>query len=167
MARQMKAERDKRAAILEAEGEKASQILTADGEKQAMILAAEGRRESAFRDAEARERLAEAESKATTMLSSAIAEGNIQAVNYFVAQKYLEALGSFATSPNQKTLILPMETTGILGSIAGITELAREALNNPAATGAQTPRPQGDGLAETAPRSSSPWSVAPAPPSSD
>ena len=125
MARQMKAERDKRANILEAEGHRQAAILKADGEKQAAVLEADGRREAAFRDAEARERLAEAEGKATRMVSDAIAQGDIQAINYFVAQKYVEALKEFASSPNQKLLMLPMETTGILGSLAGITELAK------------------------------------------
>ena len=128
MGRQMKAERDKRAAVLQAEGQKAAAILEADGRKQAAVLEAEGRKEAAFRDAEARERLAQAEAAAAAMLSKAISEGNVQAANYFVAQKYLEALTAFARSPNQKTLILPMETTGILGSLAGIGELAREAM---------------------------------------
>ena len=127
MARQMKAEREKRANILEAEGFRQAAILKADGEKQAAVLEAEGRRESAFRDAEARERLAEAEAKATLLVSDAIAKGDVQAINYFVAQKYVEALKEFATSPNQKTLLMPMETTGILGSLAGIVELARAA----------------------------------------
>ena len=125
MARQMKAEREKRANILEAEGHRASEILRAEGEKQAAVLEAEGRREAAFRDAEARERLAEAEAKATAMVSDAIAQGDVQAINYFVAQKYVEALKEFAISPNQKLLMLPMETTGILGSLAGIAELAK------------------------------------------
>ena len=125
IARQMKAEREKRANILEAEGHRQSAILTADGEKQSAVLEADGRREAAFRDAEARERLAEAEAKATQMVSEAIAQGDVQAINYFVAQKYVEALREFAKSPNQKLLLLPMETTGILGSLAGITELAK------------------------------------------
>ncbi len=123
MARQMKAERDRRAVILEAEGQRQSEILRAEGEKKAAVLEAEGRKEAAFRDAEARERLAEAEANATRMVSEAIAAGNMQAVNYFVAQKYVEALKEFAHSPQQKTLILPTETTGILGSLAGIAEL--------------------------------------------
>jgi regulator of protease activity HflC (stomatin/prohibitin superfamily) len=123
MARQMKAEREKRANILEAEGHRASEILRAEGDKQATVLEAEGRREAAFRDAEARERLAEAEARATQMVSDAIASGSTQAINYFVAQKYVEALKAFATSPQQKTLILPMEASGILGALAGITEL--------------------------------------------
>jgi regulator of protease activity HflC (stomatin/prohibitin superfamily) len=133
MARQMKAEREKRANILEAEGFRQAEILRAEGEKQAIMLDAEGRREAAFRDAEARERQAEAEAKATTMVSKAIAAGDIQAINYFVAQKYLDALKEFATSPNQKTLLLPMETTGILGSLAGITEIAKAAMTDKAA----------------------------------
>jgi len=128
MAKQMKAERIKRATILEAEGARQSDILRADGQKQAAILEAEGRKEAAFRDAEARERLAEAEGKATTMVSEAIATGDIQAVNYFVAQKYVEALSAFAESPNQKTLLLPMEATSVLGSLAGIAELAKATL---------------------------------------
>ena len=129
MARQMKAEREKRANILEAEGFRQAEILKAEGEKKAIVLDAEGRREAAFRDAEARERLAEAEAKATLMVSDAIAQGDLQAINYFVAQKYVDALAEFARSPNQKTLLLPMETTGILGSLAGITEIAKAALN--------------------------------------
>ncbi len=130
MARQMKAEREKRANILEAEGFRQAEILKAEGEKQAIVLDAEGRREAAFRDAEARERQAEAEAKATTLVSDAIAAGDLQAINYFIAQKYVEALKEFATSPNQKTLLLPMETTGILGSLAGITELVKATLTD-------------------------------------
>ena len=126
MARQMKAEREKRAAILEAEGLRQADILKAEGEKQATVLAAEGEREAAFREAEARERLAQAEAKATEMVSKAIAEGDIQAVNYFVATKYVEALQKLATAPNQKVLMLPLEASSVIGSIAGITEIARE-----------------------------------------
>ena len=126
MARQMKAERDKRAAILEAEGEKQAAILEADGEKRAAILEAEGRKEAAFRDAEARERLAEAEAKATRDVSSAISEGDIQAVNYFVANKYIEALKDIAASPNQKVVLMPLEASNVIGALAGITELAKE-----------------------------------------
>jgi regulator of protease activity HflC (stomatin/prohibitin superfamily) len=126
MARQMKAEREKRATILEAEGTRQSEILTAEGLKQAAILQAEGRKEAAYRDADARERLAQAEAKATKMVSEAIASGDIQAVNYFVAQKYVEALSAFATGTNTKTLLLPMEASGILSSLAGITEIAKE-----------------------------------------
>ena len=130
MARQMKAEREKRANILEAEGFRQAEILKAEGEKQAIVLDAEGRKEAAFRDAEARERLAEAEARATTMVSEAIAAGDMQAINYFVAQKYVDALKAFANSPNQKTLLLPMETTGILGSLAGITEIAKSVISD-------------------------------------
>jgi regulator of protease activity HflC (stomatin/prohibitin superfamily) len=125
MAKQMKAEREKRANILEAEGFRQAAILRAEGEKQSAILEAEGEREASFREAEARERLAEAEARATEMVSTAIAQGDVQAINYFVAQKYVEALKDFAASPNQKLLMLPMETTGVLGSLAGIAELAR------------------------------------------
>ncbi|MGH6896663.1 MAG: SPFH domain-containing protein [Geminicoccaceae bacterium] len=131
MAGQMKAERDKRAAILEAEGQRQAAILTAEGEKQSQILEAEGRKEAAFRDAEARERAAEAEAKATAMLSQALARGDRQAINYFVAQKYVEAFGRFATSPNQKVVFLPLEATSLLGSLAGIGEIAREAFGRP------------------------------------
>ena len=127
MARQMKAEREKRANILEAEGLRQAEILRAEGEKQAAILDAEGRREAAFRDAEAREREAQAEAKATTMVSEAIGSGNVQAINYFVAQKYIETLAAFAESPNQKILLLPLEASSVIGSIAGIAEIAREA----------------------------------------
>ncbi|MBY0363200.1 MAG: SPFH/Band 7/PHB domain protein [Phreatobacter sp.] len=141
MGRQMKAEREKRAVILEAEGQRQSEILRAEGEKQSQILEAEGRKEAAFRDAEARERQAEAEAKATEMLSAAIAGGNALSVNYFIAEKYLKALESLALSPNQKTLILPIETTQILGSLAGIGEIAKAAFgpDGPA------PRPPGRG----------------------
>lgn len=127
MARQMKAERDKRANILEAEGVRQAEILRADGEKQATILAAEGQKEAAFRNAEARERLAEAEGRATTVVSEAIAKGDVQAINYFVAQKYVEALKDFANGTNQKTLLLPIEASSVLGAIGGIGEIAREA----------------------------------------
>jgi len=145
MARQMKAEREKRAQILEAEGSRQSEILRAEGEKQAAVLEAEGRKEAAFRDAEARERLAEAEAKATTMVSEAIAKGDVQAINYFVAQKYVEAFAKLATAPNQKFVLMPMEASGILGSLGGVAELAREALAgqqaNAARRNAPPPRP--------------------------
>ncbi|HEX3209628.1 MAG TPA: SPFH domain-containing protein [Geminicoccaceae bacterium] len=130
MARQMKAERDKRASILEAEGLRQAAILRAEGEKQSAILEAEGRREAAFRDAEARERGAEAEAKATAMLSQALARGDRQAINYFVAQKYVEAFGRFATSPNQKVVFLPLEATSLLSSLGGIGQIAREAFGS-------------------------------------
>jgi len=127
MGRQMKAEREKRAQILEAEGSRQSAILRAEGEKQSAILEAEGRREAAYRDAEAREREAQAEAKATTMVSDAIANGDVQAINYFVAQKYVESLKDIATSRNQKVMFMPMEATGILSSLAGIAELGKGA----------------------------------------
>lgn len=127
MARQMKAEREKRAQILEAEGSRQSEILRAEGEKQATVLEAEGRKEAAFRDAEARERQAEAEAKATQVVSEAIAHGDVQAINYFIAQKYVEAFKELATSPNQKLVLMPMEASGVIGSIAGVAELAKEA----------------------------------------
>lgn len=138
MARQMKAERDKRALVLEAEGERQAAILAAEGErqskilkaegvKQSMILEAEARKESAHRDAEARERLAAAEAQATAVVSQAIADGSTQAINYFVAQKYVEAFKALAESPNQKLVLMPMETTGVMGTIAGIAELTKEA----------------------------------------
>jgi regulator of protease activity HflC (stomatin/prohibitin superfamily) len=130
MARQMKAEREKRANILEAEGFRQAAILKADGEKQAAVLEAEGRREAAFRDAEARERAAEAEAKATEMVSDAIAKGSATAINYFIAQKYVDAVGKFATSPNAKTILFPVEATQLIGTLGGIGELAKEALGN-------------------------------------
>jgi regulator of protease activity HflC (stomatin/prohibitin superfamily) len=127
MARQMKAEREKRATILEAEGQRQSAILKADGEKQAAVLEAEGRKEAAFRDAEARERSAQAEAEATRMVSESIAKGDVNAINYFVALKYVEALHSIGIAPNQKVIFMPMETAGVLGSLGGIGELAKEA----------------------------------------
>jgi regulator of protease activity HflC (stomatin/prohibitin superfamily) len=128
MARQMKAEREKRANILEAEGLRQSEILKAEGEKQAVVLAAEGRKEAAFRDAEARERQAEAEANATRMVSEAIASGEVQAINYFIAQKYVDALKEFAQGSNQKTFFMPLELTSLVSAVGGIGEIAREAL---------------------------------------
>ena len=128
MGRQMKAERDKRANILDAEGFRQAAILKAEGEKQGAILQAEGQREAAFRIAEARERSAEAEAKATTMVSEAISKGNVQALNYFVAQKYVEALQHIASAPNQKLILMPLEAGGVIGAIGGIAELAKQAL---------------------------------------
>ena len=130
MARQMKAEREKRAQILEAEGLRAAEILRAEGDKQSQILSAEGRREAAFRDAEAREREAEAEARATQMVSAAIAESGSQAINYFVAQKYTEAVSQFATSPNAKTILFPVEATNLIGTLGGIGELVKDALGD-------------------------------------
>ncbi|WP_425486952.1 SPFH domain-containing protein [Microvirga thermotolerans] len=125
MARQMKAEREKRAAVLEAEGLRQAEILRAEGQKQAQILAAEGRREAAFRDAEARERQAEAEAKATAMVSGAIADGNLAAANFLVAEKYVEALRALATAPNQKVVIVPIEAAGLAGTLGGIAEITK------------------------------------------
>ncbi|MEO5773152.1 MAG: SPFH domain-containing protein [Sphingomicrobium sp.] len=132
MTRQMKAEREKRAAILESEGMRQSEILRAEGEKQAKILQAEGLKEAAFREAEARERAAEAEANATRAVSDAIESGSGQAINYFVAQKYVEALGKFATSPNAKTILFPVEATQLMGTLGGIGELAREVFGDSA-----------------------------------
>jgi len=129
MARQMKAEREKRAAILESEGFKQSEILRAEGEKTAAVLDAEGRKEAAFRDAEAREREAQAEAKATEVVSNAIADGNVQAVNYFVAQEYMEALKAIGGAENQKVIFMPLEAANVIGSIGGISELAKEAFD--------------------------------------
>jgi len=128
MARQMKAERDKRANILDAEGFRQAAILKAEGEKQSVVLEAEGRKEAAFRDAEGRERAAQAEARATEMVSSAIAAGNTNALNYFVAQKYIESLREFAHSNNQKVFFLPIEATSVIASIGGIAELAKDAM---------------------------------------
>jgi regulator of protease activity HflC (stomatin/prohibitin superfamily) len=143
MARQMKAERLKRAEILEAEGERASRILKAEGEKQSAILSAEGQREAAYRQAEARERGAEAEAKATQLVSDAIAQSGSQAINYFVAQEYTKAIGKFATSPNAKTILFPIEATQLIGTLGGIAELAKEVIGDgkarPKVEGAGTP----------------------------
>ena len=142
MARQMKAERLKRAEILDAEGARASAILRAEGEKQSTILEAEGRREAAFRDAEAREREAEAEAKATQMVSEAIATSGAQAINYFVAQKYTDAVAKFATSPNAKTILFPVEATQLIGTLGGIGELAKEALGGGGPASPPPPAPR-------------------------
>lgn len=128
MARQMKAEREKRAQILEAEGLRQAEILKAEGLKQSAILEAEGRREAAFREAEGRERLAEAEAKATLMVSEAISKGNVQAINFFVAQKYIESIKEIATADNSKLILMPLEASSVIGALGGIGELAREAL---------------------------------------
>ena len=142
MTRQMKAEREKRASILESEGMRQSEILRAEGEKQARILQAEGMKEAAFRDAEARERSALAEANATKSVSDAIEGGSVQAINYFIAQKYVEAIGMFATSPNAKTILFPVEATQLMGTLGGIGELAREALGKDAADGVVTSVPR-------------------------
>ncbi len=130
MGRQMKAERDKRANILEAEGLRGAAILKAEGEKQSIMLQAEGRKEATFREAEARERSAEAEAKATRVVSEAIAAGNVQAINYFVANNYIKAIEALAQSPNQKILMMPLDASSMLGSIGGIAEIAKEAFGN-------------------------------------
>ncbi len=127
MARQMKAEREKRAVVLEAEGQRQAEVLRAEGHKTAQILEAEGRREAAFRDAEARERSAEAEAKATQMVSDAISKGDVNAINYFVAQQYVKALQAVASAPNQKVIMMPLEASSVIGSIAGIAEISRSA----------------------------------------
>jgi regulator of protease activity HflC (stomatin/prohibitin superfamily) len=143
MARQMKAERYRRAEVTQADGEKQGAILRAEGAKQSAILQAEGRKEAAFRDAEARERLAQAEAKATQMVSESIESGNVNALNYFLGQKYIDAFAQLASGPNQKFVILPMESAGLLGSIAGIAEMTRDAIveQGPAAMVRGTVRP--------------------------
>ncbi len=143
MARQMKAERERRAEVITAEGEKQAAILRAEGQKQSQILEAEGRREAAFRDAEARERAADAEAKATEAVSAAIAAGDVQAINYFIAQKYVEAFKALATAPNQKFVVVPAEMSGLLGSIAGVGELAKAALGGDG--GSVPPQPRSGG----------------------
>ena len=140
MGRQMKAEREKRADILQAEGQRQSAILKAEGQKQSQILEAEGRMEAAFRDAEARERSAEAEAKATRMVSEAIAKGDVASLNYFIADKYIKAFGQLANSPNQKVVMLPMEATSMLASLAGIGEIARATFGESAAPATATAR---------------------------
>ena len=140
MGRQMKAEREKRALILEAEGRRQAAILQAEGAKQSQVLEAEGRREAAFRDAEARERAAEAEAKATEMVSVAIAAGDVQAINYFVANNYIKALESLAKSPNQKVLMLPVEAANVIGALGGIAEIAKETFGS-----SDTPRSRTSG----------------------
>jgi regulator of protease activity HflC (stomatin/prohibitin superfamily) len=127
MGRQMKAEREKRAQILESEGLRQAAILKAEGAKQAVVLEAEGRREAAYRDAEARERSAEAEAKATQLVSDAISKGNVQAINYFVANNYMKALEALAKAPNQKIIMMPLEASSIIGSLGGIAQIAGEA----------------------------------------
>lgn len=138
MGRQMKAERLKRAEILEAEGDRQSSILRAEGEKQSQILKAEGEREAAYREAEGRERLAEAEAKATSVVSEAIANGDVQAINYFVAQKYVDAISSFATSSNEKLVFMPLEASSVIGAIGGIAELTKSALTDSQAASAES-----------------------------
>lgn len=149
MARQMKAERERRAEVLTADGQKQAEILRAEGSKQAAILEAEGRREAAFRDAEARERSAEAEAKATQLVSEAIAKGDVQAINYFLGQKYIEAFKELAGAPNQKFVLLPMESAGLLGSIAGIGEIAKLSLDKGGSSAPTTTRSPSGGSVPT------------------
>jgi regulator of protease activity HflC (stomatin/prohibitin superfamily) len=150
MARQMKAERERRAVITEADGEKQSQIARAEGSKQAAVLEAEGRKEAAFRDAEARERSAEAEATATRVVSEAIDAGNVNAINYFVAQKYVDAFAKLAASPQQKTVIVPAEMSALVGSLAGVGELVKSIQKDPTPPAA-APRPQARGVPPLAP----------------
>jgi regulator of protease activity HflC (stomatin/prohibitin superfamily) len=151
MARQMKAEREKRAAVLEAEGMRQAEILRAEGQKQSQILAAEGRKEAAFRDAEARERSAEAEARATGMVSEAITRGDVAAVNFLVAEKYVEAIRALATAPNQKVVIVPIEAAGLAGTLGGIAELTRSVFGDGSGPPSRPPRsvPQIAGGAQT------------------
>jgi regulator of protease activity HflC (stomatin/prohibitin superfamily) len=135
MGRQLKAERDKRALILESEGLRQGAILKAEGEKQAVVLAAEGRKEAAFRDAEARERLAQAEAEATRMVSAAVSNGSAQALNYFVANNYVKALEALATSPNQKVLMMPLDASSVIGSLAGLAQIAGDAFGGGTGSG--------------------------------
>jgi regulator of protease activity HflC (stomatin/prohibitin superfamily) len=140
MARQMKAEREKRAAVLEAEGLRQAEILRAEGQKQSQILAAEGRKEAAFRDAEARERQAEAEAKATTMVSDAITRGDLAAANFIVAEKYIDAIRALASAPNQKVVIVPIEAAGLAGTLGGIAELTKSVFSEGGAGAAKAQR---------------------------
>ena len=146
MARQMKAERERRAVITEADGEKQAAVTRAEGAKQSAILQAEGRREAAFRDAEAREREAEAEAKATSLVSDAIANGDVNAINYFIAQKYVEAFAELARSPQQKTVIIPADMAGITGSIAGIGELVKSVIQDRPSDGSPPPPRKGPSM---------------------
>jgi regulator of protease activity HflC (stomatin/prohibitin superfamily) len=175
MGRQLKAERDKRALILESEGLRQGAILKAEGEKQAVVLAAEGRKEAAFRDAEARERLAQAEAEATRMVSAAVSNGSAQALNYFVANNYVKALEALATSPNQKILMMPLDASSVIGSLAGLAQIAGDAFGTGGGHGGggsgsrPTPPPQPTPPAPAAaPRQvapPAPWSQPSVPPS--
>jgi regulator of protease activity HflC (stomatin/prohibitin superfamily) len=166
MGRQMQAEREKRAEILQAEGQRQSAILRAEGAKQSQILEAEGRREAAFRDAEGRERLAQAEARATEMVSQAVASGDVAALNYFIAEKYLKAFAELAHSPNQKVLMLPIESMGVLGSLAGIAEIAKETFSEtrPASPPRPPSRPTVPAAGAAPAASPSPFSPPPRPP---
>jgi regulator of protease activity HflC (stomatin/prohibitin superfamily) len=151
MGRQMKAEREKRAQILEAEGSRSAQILRAEGAKQAAVLEAEGKREAAYREAEARERLAEAEAKATQSVSQAIAAGDVQAINYFVAQKYIEALAAIGKAPNSKIVLMPLEASSVIGSLGGIGAIAKEVFGDSSGPAAP-PRPPAGPRPQPGPR---------------
>ena len=140
MARQMKAEREKRAAVLEAEGLRQAEILRAEGQKQSQILSAEGRKEAAFRDAEGRERSAEAEARATSMISDAIARGDLAAANFLVAERYVDAIRAIATAPNQKVVIVPIEAAGLAGTLGGIAEITRSVFGDGSGAAARAPR---------------------------
>ena len=145
MARQMKAEREKRAQILESEGLRQAAILKAEGEKQAVVLAAEGKKEAAFREAEARERFAQAEAEATRLVSNAIAAGNVQAINYFVANNYVKALEALAKAPNQKVILMPLEASAVIGSLAGLAQITGEAFGGVApGNNGSAPKPRGN-----------------------
>jgi len=157
MARQMKAEREKRAQILESEGLRAAAILKAEGEKQAVVLEAEGRREAAYKDAEGRERAAEAEAKATQLVSDAIANGNVQAINYFVANNYVKALESLAKAPNQKIIMMPLEASSVIGSLAGLAEITGEAFGGRAGRGGAGSPGNGGGGQRGSGGGSAPW----------
>lgn len=155
MAKQLAADREARAAILQADGFRKAAVLKAEGEKQSMILAAEARLESAERDAQARERLAQAEAEATRVVSEAVAAGSVSALNYFIAQRYTEALSKIGTGTNTKLVMIPLEAVGIAGSLAGMTELIKESFQ---------PRPDGPGPAQVPPRTrSAPVPAAPSP----
>ena len=163
MARQMKAEREKRAVVLEAEGLRQAAVLRAEGAKQAVMLEAEGRKEAAFRDAEARERQAQAEATATNVVSRAIAEGDLAALNYFVAEKYVRVLQSFSTSPNQKVFLLPLDLASLAGTLGGIAEIAASALTEGRASDvARHLRPATPSVPQTPPPAPPPASPPPA-----
>ncbi|KAA3517614.1 SPFH/Band 7/PHB domain protein [Agrobacterium vitis] len=152
MGRQMKAEREKRAQVLEAEGFRNAQILRAEGAKQSAILQAEGQREAAYREAEARERLAEAEAKATALVSAAIAAGDVQAINYFVAQKYTEAMTAIGTASNSKIVLMPMEASSLIGSLSGIGAIAREVFGGDAPQAGGSPARSSAASARSVPK---------------
>jgi regulator of protease activity HflC (stomatin/prohibitin superfamily) len=150
----MKAERERRANITEADGEKQAAVLRAEGAKQAAVLEAEGRKEAAFRDAEARERSADAEAKATEAVSNAIAKGDVNAINYFIAQKYVEAFSKLASSPQQKTVIVPAEMAALTGTLAGVAQLVRTVQDSAGPTPKPPQPPTRGGSAPSVPKTS-------------